>query len=386
MKAGVDRWLLLVVIGLTLWGLLMVYSSGSAVGVLVEGKGSVYYLERQIGKAFGGLAVMLILSFMPPRLLKGRVAYAGWGAVLGVLAFLVAARFVAGEGNGPVSRWLPILGGRIQPAEFARVALVVALAACLGQRLLRPGWTAWALPVALIVPAAALVALQPSLSMAAILGVSGFALLFVSGIPWGWIAPPAALLAAVGFFFRADYQGARIHNYVGALRGIVTGKVLAAPNEQVEQALIAFGSGGLLGQGVGRGLQKFKFLSQPHTDFILAIHGEETGLLGVVILLGLEAFVVWRIFRIGARACDPYARLLCFGVGIQIALLVLIHTAVNLGVAPTTGVPLPFISFGGSALVTNLIGIGLVLGVSRHDQVTWTGGPLDAGPARWRAA
>jgi cell division protein FtsW len=193
-------------------------------------------------------------------------------------------------------------------------------------------------------------------------------------------------MAGLGIVFRFGYHEDRVTTYVNTILAILRGDVLAVPNDQVRQGLIALGSGGVMGTGVGRGLQKFNFLPQPHTDFILAIHGEETGFVGVVLLLAIEIFVVWRILRIGLGTRDAFGRLLCLGVGTQIGILVLTHAAVNLGVGPTTGVPLPFVSYGGSALVANLAAVGLVLAVSRQGAELPRRKPLDRGPSRWRTA
>jgi cell division protein FtsW (lipid II flippase) len=381
-KTRPDRWLLSAAVVLTLWGLVIVYSSSSAVGELVIGKDSQFFIQKQVVKAAVGLAFMFAASLIPLRRLRGRLAYLIWGGTVVVLGLLVAGRLMSGKEEP--ARWVYILGGQVQPAEFARLALIMALAATLCRLTTVGRLKDLFYPGLLIIPVVVLVYKQPNLSMAIVLGASALSVLFLAGCSWPWLAGLSTTFGALGFSLKMEYQAERIRTWLAVLGRILKGEVLAAPNEQVEQALIALGSGGVIGTGVGRGLQKFKFLSQPHTDFILSIHGEETGFIGFLILIALEIFIVWRILRIGARAQDPFAQLLCYGIGIQIAILVVIHTAVNFGVGPTTGVPLPFISYGGSALVANLIGVGLVLAVSRQEVRTVHRPPLDAGPARWR--
>jgi cell division protein FtsW (lipid II flippase) len=135
---------------------------------------------------------------------------------------------------------------------------------------------------------------------------------------------------------------------------------------QPEQSMVAIGSGGLFGRGLGRGLQKYFFLPDPHTDFILSILVEETGFLGLLALFLVTGFILSRVFILGYRCRSRFGELLCFGVGLQLLLAFLLHTAVCFGWAPTTGIPFPLVSFGGSALIANLLGLGLVMSVSRR--------------------
>ncbi|MBD3334187.1 MAG: hypothetical protein GF355_01610 [Candidatus Eisenbacteria bacterium] len=383
MRHGIDRWLLLGVVLLTLWGLVMVYSSSWAVGELVLGEEPEFFVQRQVVKAVMGLFLMIIISWIPLRLLRGRLAYGGWGVMMAFLVALVILRQMSGS-SMPLRR-IPMLGAMVQPSEFARVALVVVLATALSRAAYPLRWRDLALPVPAILATAAAVALQPNMSLALVMGATGLAVLYYAGMHAGWWSGLAVAMGGAAFCLRFGYQEERVSTFVKMVRAFFGGDLLAVPNDQVHQALMALGSGGLLGVGVGRGLQKFKFLAQPHTDFILAIHGEETGLVGLLILLGLEVLVVWRIFHIGRLSRDAFGQLLCFGVGTQIGLLVLIHAAVNLGVGPTTGVPLPFVSYGGSALVANLLGVGLVLAVSRGGTVESSRRPVDVGPRRWRS-
>jgi cell division protein FtsW len=382
-KGRVDRILLGAVLLLVAWGLVMVYSTGAAVGVFVLGRDAGYLASRQLVKAAAGILLMLLLSLVNPRILAGRLGMLPWAGSAVLLAILAGHRLASG-GDGEVARWLPLFGAMVQPSEFARLGVVVALAALLSRAPRPPRWgDLWA-PALLILGTAGLVAYQPNMSMASVVALTGLVMFWLAGVSVARMAPVLGLLAGLLFILKDSYQVQRLADYLRALPGLLSGNVLACPNEQVEQALVAMGSGGLVGPGVGRGLQKFLFLAEPHTDFILAVQGEETGFVGVVLLLGLEAVVVWRMLWIARRARDPFCRLLAAGVGVQLGILAGLHAAVNLGLGPTTGIPLPFVSFGGSALVANLVGAGLLLGVGRYAGGVEPTGPLDAGPVRWR--
>jgi cell division protein FtsW len=228
-----------------------------------------------------------------------------------------------------------------------------------------------------------LIQLQPNLSSAALLGLLGLTLLWLGGQPLRrllvLVAPviPAALLTL------RSYQWQRIVNFVQALLG---GKEAELPYH-LKQSLIAMGSGGFLGKGIGQGLQKYHYLPFPHTDSILGVVGEETGFLGVLVLFAVYGIVILRGLRIARLAPDLFSGLLALGLTLSMAMNVLLHSAVVLGVGPATGVPLPFVSHGGSSLLTNLCAMGILLSISRHVQPEpdlvrrpwrWAGGLLRA--------
>jgi cell division protein FtsW len=172
----------------------------------------------------------------------------------------------------------------------------------------------------------------------------------------------AGVLAAAGALLTHPYQMKRVSTFVGYLFG---GQVDAHGSAwQLEQSLIAIGSGGPFGRGLGGGLQKYLFLPEAHTDFIFSILAEELGFIGVTVLLVLLALFLWRGLRATARANDEFSFLLAGGLTLQIGLYALVNLAVATGLAPTTGLPLPFVSYGGSALLANLAAAGLLYRVS----------------------
>lgn len=253
MKRKADRWLMVLVLLLTLWGLVMVYSSSWTIGQMVLGKDSVFFVERQIVKAVAGLFLMFLLSMIPLRLLRDKLSFVGWWITVGFLTLLVAIRLLSGK-SSPV-RWVPLWGSMVQPSEFARIALIVVLAAVLAKAVIPPQTKDLFKALAITILTAGLVAAQPSLSVSVVLCLTGFCILFLAGGGWVWLGGLIAGMSGVTCFLLVGYQEKRWTTFVEAIRGILQGDILAAPNDQVQQALIALGSGGFLGTGVGRGLQ-----------------------------------------------------------------------------------------------------------------------------------
>lgn len=356
-----DRWLLGAVLILALWGLLMVYSSSSAMGIVSHGGDDLYYLEHQLAKGILGIAFLFGLSRLDVQHLSNRAAWIAWAIALVGLVLLLVPYGPGIEVRG-TRRWLSLGGFLVQPAEFARLAMIVCLAAALaGRRGQLRSWRGLLVPLAIVCATSGLIAIQPHLSMAVLTWLSGMLLMFFAGaspVKLGLVGLVSGLLAMA---VKRGYQGARVGGFIDALRG--------DPSYQVHQSIIGIGSGGLTGMGLGQGMQKHFFLPDPHTDFILSIVGEELGLIGMLVLFALTALIVLRIFVIGRRAGLAFGELVAYGIGLQFLFGFLLHTAVCVGWAPTTGVPYPLMSFGGSALLASLIGIGLVLSISRRSSL-----------------
>jgi len=216
-------------------------------------------------------------------------------------------------------------------------------------------------PLVLLLGVAGLVALQPNLGTAAAIGITGFGLLYVAGAQLHHLALVAGLgVVGVGIrLLQVPYEWKRIKDYLDALlHGTVD---RAASGYQLDQSLIALGSGGFFGKGIGEGMQKFRFLPDSHTDFIFSIIGEEGGFIAAVLVLGVYAVVVSRALAIASATEDRFAALTAAGIGIMLAVHVLLNVAVVTGLMPTTGLPLPFLSYGGSSLVVNLAAVGILL-------------------------
>ncbi|MBD3237206.1 MAG: hypothetical protein GF330_10910 [Candidatus Eisenbacteria bacterium] len=356
-EARGDRWLLWGTLILSACGLLMVYSSSCALGLTHRGGNDFFYLQSQLLRWGLGVGILLALRRIDAHQFAGRFGWLLWGGLIVALLVLILPIVPIEEVRG-TRRFLPIGVGRVQPSEFARMAMVVCLAGLLSgrQRRLR-SWRGLAAPVAVVGLTAGLIAAEPHMSLGLLTAASGFLLIFLAGASL-WRLGLLGLLAGGGALLLARaYQWERVARFFSGTSEL---------GYQAYQSKLAIGSGGIWGLGLGRGFQKYFFLPDPHTDFILSVVGEEAGLIGLLVLFGLTALVIARIFRIGRRSHSRFAELLAYGIGVQFALAALLHAAVCLVVAPTTGVPFPLISFGGSALVAHMMGLGLVLSLSRR--------------------
>lgn len=357
-----DRWLGILPLGLTAIGLVFVYSASSILGLMQHGD-AFYYVSRQAVRALIGLTALLLLARFDYHRL-GRLST--WLFLATLAGLLAMAALGAGSEVRGAKRWVSVLGLAFQPTEVARVTTVLFLSAFLAKRADRiASFTGAYLPcLVLLGSACALVAVQPNLSSAAVLFVVGASLLFFAGARLAHLGGTAALgaLGFVAMIVRYDYQRERLMHHAQFL---FTGKLDALGSGwQLDQSLIALGSGGLLGRGFGRGMQKFLFLPDPHTDFILAIAGEEGGLVVTGALVAAFLFLVWRGYRTALRAPDLFGGLVAAGLSTQLALYAFVNMGVATGLLPTTGLPLPFLSYGGSALVMNLAAAGVLLNIS----------------------
>lgn len=346
---------LLIALSLVGLGLVMVYSSSSVLARM-HFSDSSFFLERQTVRASLGIALMLVVSRIPPVVW----ARAGRPLLASALAMLV---LVLTAGAGPANRWLrlPTLMASLsfQPSEFAKVVLVIYLADVLSRKEklmgdFRHGLTPRLLVTAVVV---VLIAAQPDLGTAVAVALVALTMLWVAGAKTGHLlaAGLAALPLMAISLHLSRYQLDRALSFV---RG---------GNYQVDQALVALGSGGWLGVGLGNSLQKQQFLPEPHTDFVFALVGEELGLAGTLSVLALFVAFAIQGLRIAAQVRDPHGQLLAAGVTAMISVYVLLNVAVVTGLLPTTGLPLPFLSYGGSALVGNLAGVGILMGVARAE-------------------
>jgi cell division protein FtsW len=352
-----DRWLLWSVLLLSAVGLLMVYSSSCALGLSHRQGNDLFYLQSQLLRWFLGVGILLVLSRLDLQVVSGRVSWILWGGLLVLLTFLLLPFGPGVEVRG-ACRWLRVGQILVQPSEFARLAMVIVLAGVLarGRDRLRT-WRGVLYPAGIVVVTSTLVAAEPHMSLGLLIAVSGFLLIFLAGAcPWR-LAVAGAAPAGIALLLARGYHWQRLSAFFSNSGDL---------GYQARQSVLAIGSGGLIGPGLGKGLQKYFFLPDPHTDFILSVFAEEMGLLGLLGLFFLTSVIVARVFTAGNRAAPRFGKLLAYGVGLQFLLAFVMHAAVCLGLAPTTGVPYPLVSFGGSALVSNMMGLGLVLSLSRQ--------------------
>ena len=362
-KLASDRLLFGSVLLLAGTGLLMIYSASSLQVYLPSSSapaGPYFFVFKQaIAVAAGGLLAFGAMSIDYRRLNDLRVI--GFLCVAG-LAALVGVLFRAPV-NG-ARRWLALGIMSVQPSEFAKVALVIALAALLSRRELEIHLPTRALlpVVGIVAVPAGLVLLEPDFGTAFTFFVIAGAMLFFAGLPLRWFLGSALLLVPTlsAWVWSAQYRRDRLIAFLHP-EADPLGKGFHAI-----QSLIAVGTGGLTGLGLGEGKQKLFFLPYPYTDFIYAIVGEELGLAGCVAVLALFGLVFARGVRAAVNAPDSFGRLLGIGLSVMIVAQALLNISVVLSLVPTKGIPLPFLSYGGSALWADLLAVGILLNLSQH--------------------
>jgi cell division protein FtsW len=341
-------------------GIVMVYS---ATAPLAMGSALPPHFTRHLAAIVAGILCIAVIVRVPVILWR-RLALPLW--LLGVA--LLALTFATGIEVKGAARWvaIPGTGLRLQAAEFVKWATVLAVAATsarLVDRSGRAGKRAVAIAAGLMLPPVALLLLQPDFGSAAVLVAIVGILLFVTGVPLRHLLVPAGgVLAGAAIYIAVNpYALAR-------LRGFLDPWATARREGfQLVQSFVAFARGGTLGVGIGDGRQKLFYLPEAHTDFVLSVVAEELGLLGVLVVLGAFAALVVAGTRIAARAADPFSQLLAFGMTALIAIPAVINAAVVMGVLPTTGFTLPFISFGANSLIVCSIAIGILLRIASHE-------------------
>jgi cell division protein FtsW len=352
----IDYLLVVTVTALLLIGLMMIYSATFALGYELEGQPG-YFFVRQVVWVSLGAATMIILA---------RIDYHVWrrysliGMALTLL--LLGTVLVIGSERFGGRRWL--VNGSIQPSELTKLVIIIYIATWLaskGERLrkITYGLVPFAILLGLV---AGLILLQRDLSTSLLIVLTTVTMFFIAGGNlWQIIA--SGLLGGTTLIFiitQSEYRLARITAYLDPLSDPL------GTNYQIRQILIALGSGGITGLGLGTSRQKFGYIPASHTDGIFAILGEELGLVGGLIVVGLFAFLAYRGFRIALTARDSFGTILASGLTCSLIFQAIINIGVVTATIPFTGIPLPFISFGGSSLVMSMAHVGLLLAVSRR--------------------
>jgi cell division protein FtsW len=360
-KLTYDNWLFGAAMLIVVIGLVMIYSASAIIAAQKFGSESSYYfLTRQCVWVFAGGAAMLLLMHVDSRLLADRrVIYSVLVAVLGAL---IVALFQAPI-NG-THRWIVLPHFQLQPSEFAKPALILFLASHLSRKEERINeLTSTLLPLCFVIALfAGLILLEPDFGTATTLVLVAAGMIFAAGISWRRVALfsfaliPAAVALALGAAYRRD----RLFSFINP-EADPLGKGF-----QAMQSLIALGTGGFGGLGIGNGRQKLFFLPEPHTDFIFSIIGEELGFAGALILIGAFAFLAWRGFRVARHSQERFAFYAALGCTLMITVQALINVSVALCLLPTKGLPLPLVSYGGSSLIASLIAVGVLLNLSQQ--------------------
>lgn len=357
-KRAFDKVLFATVVTLLCLGLAMVFSASAAVA-RDQGDGFNPFLLKQAVAAAIGMTAMLILMHVDYRLLAKPAVLA---AVVGAaLVMLIAVLFMPSV-NG-TQRWIFVGGFSLQPSELAKLALVVFLAYEAAKRERRETDLELIKPVVLVVGLVAVLIMQePDLGTVILMtGLTAYMLL-LAGIRWRWLlGGVAAAIPVLGVaILMAPYRLDRLLDFMDPERDPL------GSGFQAMQSLIAVGSGGVVGLGAGNSNQKLHFLPYPHSDFIYAIVAEELGLIGALAVLALFGVLLWRGVRAALHAPDAFGRYLALGFSGLIVLQALINMSVVVALFPTTGIPLPFISFGGTSLLVSLVACGFLLNISEH--------------------
>ena len=352
-KGKPDLWLLFIVIALLSIGLLMVYSA-TPTNALRYGD-SYYFVKRHVFSLIIGSVALLFGLKMETDLLKKWASYIMLAAL-----FLLILVFIPGAGMGAngAHRWINLFSMTFQPAEFAKIALIIFLAKELSSKALSVAvWPASAATLASIF----LIVKEPDMGTAIIIIMLALIMFFIAGIPVKNFIPVIAVIAA-GIIFESIKSPYKMNRLL-AFRDPWKDKM--GIGFHIIQSLIAVGSGGLFGLGLGGSRQKFFYLPQNYTDFIFAILCEELGLIGALSVLVLFVFFIIRGARIVRNAPEAFSMFLCGGIVFWIGIQAMLNMSVVLGLLPTTGIPLPFISYGGTSLMADLFGVGILLNVSR---------------------
>lgn len=364
---NLDKLLVLIVAALIAIGLVVI--SSAARGFIGPEGASGFVIKQGFAAALGAIILTVILLFDYSEF--GRM----WAFIYGTNLILLAAVLVVGKTTNGAQAWIGLGPVHIEPGEYGKVMLILTLAHQISRsdRL----QTIWDLiPVGLhVLPPLALIMLQPDLGTGLVYCFITAAMLFVAGFPvWKLALLGATPIAGVAGWVVAhfqwgvpiileDYQIKRLTNFINPLADI------ADTGYQVFQSIIGIGSGGLWGKGLYQGTQnQLGFLPEQHTDFIFSVIGEELGFIGGLTVIVLFMLLVWRVMVAAGQSKDRYGSLIATGVAAMVAFHVLENVGMTMGAMPVTGIPLPFVSYGGSALMTNLMAMGLVLNVGMRRQ------------------
>lgn len=373
-RGAMDQVLAAAVLLLVGFGVVMIYSS-SAVFAQRNLEDAQYFLNKQMMWAGVGVAVMLVMSRIGYRA-AARLAVPLLAASVILLVLVMTP---LGTSVNGAQRWLRVAGFTFQPGELAKVTIVIWLAYSLTRKAPKiKTFSVGFLPHVLVAGLlTGLVFLEPDLGTAVLIGVTTVVMLFVAGGKVLYLLGGLALALPVVYFFitSSPYRMARMNAFFDPFAHRF------GDGYQITESLLGFGAGGLWGLGLGDGRQKLFFLPEAHNDFIASQIGEELGFVGLCALIAVFCFIVWRGLRIAMRNPGTFGSYLAFGITALIGVQALLNLAVALGVVPTKGLNLPFVSYGGSSLLFNMISVGILLDVSRGGPC-----PLEAKVQREQAA
>ncbi len=338
-------------------GIIMVYSASSAISL--QNHDTLFYYMKKQALFFGiSLCVMFVTASFPYKLYKSISYVILFFAIALLVAVLIPALNIKAGG---AHRWLSLGGFTFQPAEFAKLALILFLGYSLSKKQnLIKNFSVGFVPHAFIyLLFACLIIIQPDFGTVVVLGMITWGMMFVSGVKLLHLLSPAPLMVPVIYFcvYKVPYRLERILAFLNPWDDPYN------TGYQITHSLKAFGSGGIFGKGIGLGMQKMHYLPEPHTDFIFSIIGEELGLIGVVAVLVLYLVLIIKGMNIAKNSTNLFGMITATGLTLYIGIQVVINTGVALGLLPTKGLTLPFISYGGTSLVVNMAAMGILMNI-----------------------
>lgn len=366
---GIDTVLLTAVLVLIGFGIVMVASASLHLAGS-DGDAMRFVNRHLLALALGLAAAWLV--YLTPTLWWHKASTVLYFLGLGLLA-LVFVPGLGREANGAV-RWISAGPLSLQTSEFMKIFVVLYMAGYLVRRQIEVAHTLWGFvkPIFLLIIACALLMLQPDFGTTAVLLMTAFGMLFLGGAPlWQFAALLSlAIGALMALVWSSPYRLERVTTFLNPWEHAQDS------GYQLAQALIAFGRGEWTGVGLGNGIQKQFYLPEAHTDFVMAVIGEEFGLLGTLLVIGMFALIVWRSYAIGTRAeqrGDRYAAYVAYGLGLWLGMQAFINIGVNVGLLPTKGLTLPFLSYGSNSLIVCCIAIAMLLRIRHENQSAGNG-------------
>ncbi|MFQ6612088.1 MAG: putative lipid II flippase FtsW [Fidelibacterota bacterium] len=361
-----DQVLIVLIILLCVIGTVMLYSSSSSLSLdETGGTTATLFLRSHLKRLFIGIIAMFFFLALDYRRLKTIAPYLLIGSL--VLLLITKIYFLI-HGSSAPARWLDLGIVSIQTSDLARFSLIIYLAYYLDKKRekIKDFYSGFFPPMMILGLMLTLIIIQPDFSTAAVIGMVGFMMLFLGGAKLSQIlsAGVISIMVLIPVMLMRSYRLQRVIYWLGSFLGYQH----AAPANvgyQAQQSLISLGNGGFIGLGLGNSMEKNLFLPTPHTDFIFAIIGEELGLIGALVVLTIFLVIFQRCIRIAKETTDPFGVFLAMGFAFSLILYAFINIAVVTGVVPTTGLPLPLISYGGSGLVINLASLGILLNISQ---------------------
>jgi cell division protein FtsW len=358
-KLKSDRILFMATILLVFFGVVMVYSASAVLALNRYGDPYLFLRKQAMWAALGlgSLALIMRVDYRSYR----QPAFV-WSSIAVVAVALCLVLFSPPVNNA--RRWFSIAGLGIQPSELAKLSAIFFVAWFLERRMLRINEVTYAvLPIAIVIlPLVVLILLEPDFGTSMTIALIAAVMMFAAGLSYRYFLGTLllAMPAVVFLVLSSPYRVRRLMTFVDPWRDPL------GDGFQIIQSLIAVGTGGLVGRGLMQGVQKLFYLPEPHTDFIYSVISEELGLLGAVVTLCCFGLIAWRGARIAMHAPDAFGSLVALGLTTMVSVQALVNISVVLSMMPTKGIPLPFVSSGGSSLLINLVGLGVLLNVSQH--------------------